>query len=291
VNGSTHIDMSLAAADLVEWKGDRKLLARSAEFPDTVRAVHIDGLGAYVIGKNCAAFCHFNRRRNGEHAIVNVGYNWEMDRSIPDIPLLDRDVIPHPEEWGFPTDDMTRHIEPLSELVETLKNPKTKGTIKADKITFPAAATMADWCQKVIQTLPAAILTADPGVRQNAIDIVAGWALHFVEDCCVPHHAEGLLLKGHSAFEGDVEDEWRNLRGSGEYHELETEWWPMPESIIKKHSLRSICEENAQKAQCSPSKLGCYRWFWRRGWNRLVRQTIGEGYRSAVLTLRRIQEM
>jgi hypothetical protein len=37
----------------------------------------------------------------------------------------------------------------------------------------------------------------------------AGYACHFVQDACVPHHARGVLLHGHCSWEDELQVYWR----------------------------------------------------------------------------------
>lgn len=284
MNQSTHIDMSLSVAEQVGWKGDKKLLARNAAYPDQVRCIEVEGYGAHVVGRNLASLAHFCRPINGQKPITYQGYCWMRDRSTPHIELSKRKVISKPAEWGFPTDEMTQDCEPLFDLVRTLTG---HGCLEADEFTYPTAAVMAGWCEKVMRILPPALYSG--ARRQEALDTLAGWALHFVQDCCVPHHVECLLLKGHSGFEGDCEERWREWRGGKEAVEILKA--ADVDAKAFNRQVRHICEANALASQCSPDKLGWYRWCWRRGWNRLVDASLTRAARSSVEALRWLQKI
>ena len=283
MNGATHIDMTKVLAEAIGWKGDVNLLARNASFPDDARVITIEGYGAHLFGKNIASFTHFCRPVLGTEGVRFEGYGYKIDRSVPHFDLSNRKVVPAPKEWGFPIaqDESLLLDEPLAKLIATLTDPATKGCIEADELTYPTAANMAAWASKAAEKL-----RGGGQLSQKAIDTLAGWIMHFVEDCCVPHHAEGLCLKGHQGYEGDLEERWREMRGNGEAQKLVDRVKPDSEKVQR--MPRSICEGNALGSQCSPGMLGWYRWFWRRGWHRLIDQSIGRACRTGIEALRQL---
>ena len=275
MNGSTHCDITLTVLEALEWKGDVKLAARNAVYPDTVRSIEVDGQGCTMLGHNFAAFCHFLVPEGGDKF---GGYSWPSDRSVPALDWTKRKVIAHPEAWGFPVIDPFIQREPLAKLIRDLTTPGHMGTIEADKITYPAASIMADWAFQIFEVWANDSQSAR---RQEALDILTGWMMHLaVQDPVIPHHADGLLLDGHTAFEGDVDECWRQMKGKGEVDDLlET---LVEVKVPTTETVRGIAEDRATAAAISPKKLGWYRCFWRRGWNRLVRQSVLAGLTHSV---------
>ena len=282
---ATHVDLSQAVAEALKWPGDIKLLARNAGYPDQVRSIAIEGIGCYLFGHNLASLTHFCRPIVTEERVTYSGYCWKSDRSVPGIELTDRAVQPHPEAWGKPIliDTFQQH-EPLTELVATLTNPQTKGTIAADDITYPTAAIMAAWAEDCASKLPKELKLED---RLEAVTILTGWTLHWIEDCTVPHHAECLMLDGHSEYEGQAEEMWRKARLTGK-----ADAW-IKEAVTAAHdparALRTIAEENALKSQCSPSRLCWYRRFRRGKWNDMIEASLRRSLCSAVEGVRRMR--
>ena len=274
----THIDLSFVAAGLAGWPGDQKLLARQAAYPDQVCTLKVDGVGYHIFGMNLESLKHFGKMvlRGGE-GFVPVGYNWKRDPSIPHINLPDHEVESHPDGWGPPIGGLMAANEPLAIL---LRNLKGHATIAADAITYPAASTMAAWCETVIQTLPPDIT---PVARQEAKDRVAGWALHFIQDLCIPHHAGCMLGTGHATYEAELAEEWQSMRSAGCVPEPESGWKPCG-------TLRELAEACSRRSFVVRSRLGWYRWIWRRGWHRLIRESIVRGLTASVAALKFLQD-
>lgn len=215
MHGSTHNDITLTVLQALGWKGDVKLAARNAMYPDSVRSVEVEGHGCNLLGHGFAASAHFLRPYGNDHF---GGYCWMTDRSIPHLDLTHRKVISHPEAWGFPVLDQFVQREPLAVLIHDLTTPGHTGSIEADQITYPTAAIMADWAFQLYDVWAHDSLSAR---RQEALDTLCGWMMHLgVQDPVVPHHADGLLLSGHTAFEGGVDEMWNRMKGSGEVDKL-----------------------------------------------------------------------
>lgn len=274
MRGSTHNDITLTVLQALEWKGDVKLAAKNAMWPDSVRSIEVEGHGCNLLGNGFAAFSHFLRPLgDGKFG----GYCWKTDRSIPRLDITNRRVISHPEAWGFPVLDQFFQDEPLTKLLRDLTTPGHQGSIEADQLTFPTAAAEADWCWKMF-----VVWNKDSGStqRQEALDILTGWIMHFIADSCVPHHADALLLDGHTAFEGDVDECWQKLKAKGTVDAILKTLvkTPLPENL----TVRGMAEARAKAAAISPRKLGWYRCFWRPGWNRLVKSCVLAGLTYSV---------
>ncbi len=276
MNGSTHIAMTRAVVEALGWPGDRNLVARSARWPDDARVIEVEKYGAHVIGKNLASLTHFTRPVGGGKYI---GYCWKLDKSVPHIDLSSVKVIPKPEAWGDWAEDdpEIQAAEPFAKLVKDLTG---HASIQADEITYSTAAVMAAWAfetyVKLAKKLP-------PGPeRQKVLDILAGMDFHLgAQDPAVPHHGACVMLDGHAGFEGDTDECYKRMEGSGEIGEL-LKTLVKADNAPKDLTIRAIAEDTATRAYVSPSKLGWYRCFWRKGWNKLVRACVLRGLVSSV---------
>lgn len=270
MNRSTHIDLSLTVLEALDWKGDAKLVAKNAAFPDQVRLIEVSGLGFNFMGHGFQSLEHFGMPgpKDAQGRFVLNGYCFKRDRSVPYLDLPNRIVIVHPEAWGDPA---TKTGTVLTEPTYTLTQVPGYKPI-ADEMTFAAASAMAEWAEKIYRQTE-----ADPPLR----DASAGWIFHFIQDICVPHHVLLLLLKGHSAFEGDVDECWRRMKSNGSVGKLLIAL-VKADNVVDYLTVRSIAEQTAAKAVVSPRKLGFYRCFWRRGWNKLVEQCVVRGLLASV---------
>lgn len=217
MDGRAHIDFTKALAEAVSWPGEMNRIARAAEEPDSVTNVRVGSFGAHLFGLNTASMVHFPVIPEGEFdKQITVGYNWDRDDSVPGIDLPDVDVYCRPEVWDLPGKFLRE--EPLWKLLKFLssKDPKTKkprGSIAADELTWPSSTAYAEWMDKTFSGLMTHWLLADtrePFSRGDwdacltKLSQMAGWMCHFIEDACIPHHVYGVLLNGHSSFEGSV---------------------------------------------------------------------------------------
>jgi len=233
MNGTTHVDISLVAAKATDFYCE-KVVAKAAKFPDSVRNIQVQGVGAHLWGHNFACLAHFCRPE------VNIfkGYNWKHDSSLPSLDLPDRDVQPHPEEWPI-LPQKWRDKDPMWRLIKTLTDPDSKGSIAADEITYSTAASMAFWLTE------AYAFAFKPKMHTEEAANVAGWILHFVQDCAVPHHAWGTLLNGHSEFESACADRWTWLRQT---HAKCINDWVMEGAVATVERPRWICEGVAKES-------------------------------------------
>jgi len=282
---ATHIALTKAVLDAIEWPGDRNLAARNAAFPDSAPVIEVEKYGAHVIGKSLSSLCHFARPLGGGHF---GGYCWGSDKSVPHIDLSQVKVIPKPDEWGAPLTGQVDLLlnEPFALLVEALR--RTHGSIQADEITYSTASVMGEWHFANFLALAKRL---DGPLKSAALSMLLGWILHLIaQDPPVPHHAMGVLLDGHTAFEGDVDECYKRMEGSGEIAALlktliVTDNLP---SVLDSTPVwaRQLAEDVATRSYISPKKMCVYRWFWRRGWNRAVRACVLRGLTASVQTAR-----
>lgn len=205
---STHVHMTRIAAELIGWPKDAlEEVSSEAATPDRMHVLEVRDLGYHGFGHELCSLTHFARRviamkDKKPVGFTMVGYCYKRDESAPHLDLPNRDVVSHVENYRWPVTPEMRLKEPLYDLL------KVKGISKAaDEITFPAASSYAAWCEWCISRIP-----KDEESVLEAVSHFTGWACHYVQDLCVPHHASGLLLAGHSAFEGDAVESWTRLR-------------------------------------------------------------------------------
>lgn len=271
MNQATHIDLSLTVLEALGWSGDRKLAAKNAAFPDQVRLIEVTGLGYNFMGRGFQSLGHFGMPgpKDVEGRFVLNGYCFKRDRSVPYLDLPNRDVVVHPEAWGDPAVKTgMAQKEPTYAITQVLGYKPA-----ADEMTFAAASIMADWAGQVCHRARK--------LDSALYDTAAGWVFHFVQDLCVPHHVALLLLAGHGAFEGDVDEHWNRLKSDGTIAELLKTLVKVdnaPEGL----TIRAIAEQTATKAVVSLRKLRWYRCFWRRGWDKSVHQCVLRGLVASV---------
>jgi hypothetical protein len=265
--GTTHIAMTRSVVEALGWPGDRNLVARNAAFPDSAQVIAFEKYGTHLMGYDLAALTHTTRPIGG--GLVE-GYGWFLDRSVPHIDLSDVKVLPHPEAWGFP---VAQHpdlvaLEPFAKLVRdlTAKHSSTQ----ADEITYSAGSIMADWAHVCYRTLAKRLMGQ---MRRQALDVIAGWDFHWAGDGGVPYHAIGCNLDGHQAFEGDMDELYRMMEGSGEIAAL-LKSLVAADNAPQGLTARMIVEQAATAAVVAPCRLSAYRWFWRPGWKRLVKAAV-----------------
>ena len=273
MNGSTHAAMSKAVVEALQWPGDRNLVARNAMFPDDNNTIAIEKYGTHLVGKSLSSLTHFTCPVGGGKY---EGYGWMLDKSVPHIDLSGVKVLPRPEMWGFP---VAQHpdlvaLEPFAKLVRDMTG---RMTIQADEITYTAGSIMADWAFVCYRTLGKRL---NGQMRRQALDVVAGWTFHFAGDC-MPHHADGIMLDGHAAFEGDVDELYKKMDGSGEIAAL-LKSLVAADNAPPDLTARMIVEQAATAAVVAPCRLSACRWFWRPGWKRLVKAAVLRALTSSV---------
>jgi hypothetical protein len=267
--------MTRAVVEALDWPGDRNLVAHNACYPDDVLSIAVEKYGHHLLGHNLASLVHFTRPIGGWKF---EGYNWMLDRSVPQLDLSDVEVIPCPAAWGWPVSQYQDLMlsEPFAELVRSLIG---RTTIEADEITYSTGAAMVAWMQQCYQIVGFRLPVADRG---RALDTVAGWAFHFAGDAAVPHHAACVMLDGHAAFEGDMDEVYRTMEGSGEIAKL-LKSLVAADNASNMGTLRAIIEHTANASVVAPCKLGWSKLMWRPGWNKLVKAAVLRALTASVV--------
>jgi hypothetical protein len=176
-------------------------IAVAATIPDDVQDIVVGRFGTKVAGHVTGALTHFCVPTDDQGHMR--GYNWHMDRSL--CHALRRfdprvgDVRCKVEPWVPVVGRALAMQHPLTRLIADLGG---HATLDADNVTFPTAATMADWVWRTVTVL---------GLTPPSAKVV-GCVCHWIQDCCVPHHARGWLLNGHSKAEQRMADEFDGLR-------------------------------------------------------------------------------
>lgn len=191
MNTTTHraltYDVALA---VLRNKEDARVVAAFSGFPDQVEDVSIVGIGTHIVGRNLAALTHFQVPTGPG---VFRGYSWALDKSAG-IDLPDRDVEIRTAGWNEIVSG-SRFQHPVAVLIADLQG---RASLAADEITYPTAATMAGW-------------VARHHLRHRWRE-AAGSVCHWVQDASVWHHRQGWLLRGHSAYEGRLDDVYPEQR-------------------------------------------------------------------------------
>lgn len=280
MNAPFHIDASKRVALLCGWPGDLNVLAKAASFPDEVRSVLVEGLGAHALGHNFAAFTHFCKPVKDDLGWVYRGYCYNRDESLPQLPLPNRRVIASPQAWGPPIPSTLWDAEPLDAVLRVLDG---HASIAADHMTFPTAANMAEWVQAAWDDV------FDAEDRDSyEHNILAGYMLHFVQDCCVPHHVLGVLLAGHSEFEAAIDDLWRTWAQNGRADQIITDEL---KRVKAGSSVRAVCEAAALDSRVSLGWLKFCKLAWAPGWAKLMEASMERALRRSVQVLRTLRPL
>lgn len=181
MNGKHHEDLTRVACYLADIRGDHaeRLVAASSEpdrLSDVLCSVPLEGKQPVVFGRQLTSLQHF-QGPDGR------GYRWSQDRSLGCL-----------EEIG----DAGMHLTGM--VVSGTSAPMVRACQAQPEVTlgdfvFPSAASLGSY----YSTFPASS-------TEN------GYALHLVQDSCIPHHAWGCLLWGHAEFETAAEHEWYRHR-------------------------------------------------------------------------------
>jgi hypothetical protein len=228
MNSSTHIDLTRLVAEEVGWPGDIKRLARCAYVPDEMECIKVGDLGTHFLGFDFSAWTHFCRPTgDGRYK----GYNHEYDKRLFGIfpPGVDLTVKSLSHKWVMALGSEVGTGEPLSNVISTLEG---HGSLDADELTFPTAAVMAGWLE----------LGFTSKANVSTLDDLSGYICHFVQDCCVPHHAAGTIFHGHREFEGAVESNWWRMNKQEARHEARL--W----KVGGQRSVRALCEEASERS-------------------------------------------
>jgi hypothetical protein len=162
--------------------------------------------------------------------------------------------------------------EPLTHLLRALDG---RASICADDLTFPTAAVMAEWLWGVLL-----------GSRdQKQTDALVGYAVHFLQDCCVPHHALGALLLGHAEFEAMLGETWIWWVNDGTADALIDK--ACAQKLDREKSIRTLCEEAARVSLVSASRARLYQAVWRGGWVSYAQASIRRAIEATAMALRK----
>lgn len=202
MNGNTHQDYAKTVARLVltsELAPDvrpylvdhRDQFVDAASMPDRVAEVACSGK-TVLLDHNLSSFEHFQ-----------PGYRWDRDPSLSVAGLLTGAVAAVAGMRITANPDGER--PPLTGLLEL--TPMQRAALGQPGVTlgafhFPSASEGADHFASGARHWRGERNFA--GWRR-----CAGYALHFVQDACVPHHVWGALLLGHAQWEVQLEASWR----------------------------------------------------------------------------------
>lgn len=213
MNGSTHSAFARILANLATYHGlaprahdlllaDRDLFARSTVLPDNVIDVAIrmpvGELATEILGHATAPLCHFE-----------PGYDWGKDPSLSVAGAL-VDAAAHlcGATVELRGDGLRPPQVPMAELCPFAHSLALQSHREVTHFRFPSASQMAAFYGR-----GARLWLADRNVPGWLG--CAGYALHLVQDCCIPHHARGALLAGHTAFENRLEQHFEQDFGDG----------------------------------------------------------------------------
>jgi hypothetical protein len=212
VNGATHEQYAKVTAHLVRARGGvlgdllrdgRNEFVTAASLPDRVHEVacSVPGGGARVelFGHGLSSCEHFQRE-------VQAGYRWMEDGSLSVVgapsaamtAAAGMRIAVHDED---PRPPLTPLWRPTPMALALRAQPgRALGFFE-----FPSAGAVADFYAAAAQSW-----ARDEG---NAVGWrrCAGYALHFVQDACVPHHAWGVLLYGHASWEDELQAAWHRV--------------------------------------------------------------------------------
>jgi hypothetical protein len=215
VNAAVHESFAKASARLVLAHGfapkavpmllaDREQFWKAAAQPDDVQEVGIhvpgDGKQTDLLGQNPSSLGHFQRENDEGYLLSSdpslyVGGIAAELASLAHLRVLTNDGGTRPPLTGLLED------RPIVAACATQPG-ETIG-----KFLFPSCAAGADYFARGARRwIEDIALTAE--VRVAGARCCLGYALHFVHDSHVPHHAWGSLLGGHQEWEDAQEREW-----------------------------------------------------------------------------------
>jgi len=210
MNGPTHELYAKATALLILEHGFAPLARRwlldghpefwtAASLPDQVHEVACDvpaeGLRTELLGHNLASF---------EHS--QPGYRWTQDISLSLAGPLSAAIMAAADmrivsQLADPQAPLAPLLRPSPMVAAAgVQVGKTLGFFE-----FPAASEGAQFFADAARSWA---FDEDNGTGWRRC---AGYALHFVQDACVPHHAWGALFYGHQAWEDALELAWARL--------------------------------------------------------------------------------
>ena len=177
--------------------GDVDELARASSAPDRVKDITIQLPGCApsreALGQNLSSLLHFAG-----------GYCWDHDQSLPGVAaeiahIFEAPLGYDPEPAGERSPGLHRH--PMAAMLVLMEGRHGLG-----RFIFPSAENMLAYY----------VREAREAWRGNDLSrwrACAGFALHYLADLHIPHHAWGVLRYGHQEYEDAIEAEWRRHVG------------------------------------------------------------------------------
>jgi hypothetical protein len=214
MNGNTHASYSDTVARLVCDHGfapqAREILLRDdcrrefvgcSTMPDRVSEVSMISPATTpkteICGHGLASFEHFQ--------IDGRGYSFRRDQSLGPLSeigsiLSEMVLVKVALSTGGTPPPMSGLLDP-SPFAEAFA---TQPDRDLGDFVFPSAARSAEYWVKAARYWLA---------EKNLVGFArcAGYMLHFVQDCHVPHHTWGVLLDGHTTWENQLEFEWDQI--------------------------------------------------------------------------------
>lgn len=178
MNGHHHESLTRKACEALripQEQADPLIAASSApdHLSDVLCRVPFEAPEPHLFGRQLTSLLHFQLPK-GE------GYCWQGDASLS--------VLEGIGDLGMRVTRMTVLGTSVPMLRACSEQP---GTALCD-FRFPSAARVGGFYAVASRDTPAWM----------------GFALHFVQDACVPHHAWGVLRFGHQDHENEQEKEW-----------------------------------------------------------------------------------
>lgn len=226
MNGRHHRSLTRATLALMGISGDEaEAMIQASQAPDHLRdvLVHMPGEGYQdrIFDKELAAFLHFQ-------LVGGRGYCWQDDASLS--------ILDDLGDLGMRATRMTV----LGTSVPMLRACKEQPGVVLCDFRFPSAA-KACGCYAAMS--------------EGRDSVLMGMALHFVQDCCVPHHAWGALRWGHQAWEDGAEALWLDHVGR-----LMVDPAAIPDTLGRAAAAEA-CDQASVEELCEANAEWARRWF------------------------------
>lgn len=188
-----HAAIATEVAGRLGWP-DPEAVGRGAALPDDLEFVFVEGVGSRFLGNNLACMTHF------------PGYCLGRDASLGNLELPDREVLYRVGIWP----EVPKHMEPEEPLYRLLR---VQGISHAfDEMTFPKGSLYGAWLEDCYrETVMLSGLSAVEPLYERRIATIAGMALHFVQDYCVPQHRRNEMLRAHAETEAQASKVWHAM--------------------------------------------------------------------------------
>lgn len=223
---------------VASWLGwpDAAAVGRGSALPDQIETFDVPGIGARFAGCNISSLGHFS------------GYCLNRDPSLR-IELPNVDIRYNAGAWPEIPLDLEQQ-DPLFRLLNV------QGYTKAfDEITFPSAWSFAEWLEACfLRACESTYDSTDARGRDRRLGTLAGMALHYVQDMCVPHHRHNMLLRGHAKFELLALRRWESLPAS-----MQASWINDESTKAARWSARGAAQGAMAQAGRTPGRWYCLR--------------------------------